>query len=86
MRPAILFPLFASIDTLPGVGPSLAKTLGKLSGERVVDLLWHLPQATIDRRLSPSIASVCASASLSTTRHGRAAAPTESSVRIIAAS
>jgi ATP-dependent DNA helicase RecG len=58
MRPAILFPLFAPIDTLPGVGPSLAKTLTKLAGERVVDLLWHLPQGIVDRRLSPSIASV----------------------------
>ena len=58
MRPAILFPLFAPIDTLPGVGPSVAKALGKLAGGRVVDLLWHLPQAIIDRRLSPSIASV----------------------------
>jgi ATP-dependent DNA helicase RecG len=58
MRPAILFPLFAPIDTLPGVGPSMAKTLSKLAGPRVVDLLWHLPQGIIDRRLSPSIASV----------------------------
>ncbi|MGZ9082034.1 MAG: ATP-dependent DNA helicase RecG [Rhodoplanes sp.] len=58
MRPAILFPLFAPIDTLPGVGPSVAKALGMLAGTRVVDLLWHLPQAIVDRRLSPSIASV----------------------------
>jgi ATP-dependent DNA helicase RecG len=58
MRPPILFPLFAPIDTLRGVGPSLAKTLSKLAGTRVVDLLWHLPQAIIDRRLSPSIAGV----------------------------
>jgi ATP-dependent DNA helicase RecG len=58
MRPAILFPLFAPVDTLPGVGPSMAKTLSKLAGPRVVDLLWHLPQGVVDRRLSPSIASV----------------------------
>ena len=58
MRPAILFPLFAPIDTLPGVGPSMAKTLSKLAGARLVDLLWHLPQGIVDRRLSPSIASV----------------------------
>jgi ATP-dependent DNA helicase RecG len=58
MRPAILFPLFSPVDTLPGVGPSLAKALGKLAGTRVIDLLWHLPQAIVDRRLSPSIASV----------------------------
>src|SRR5512132_3645442 len=58
MRPAVLFPLFAPIDTLPGVGPSMAKTLSKLAGPRVVDLLWHLPQGIVDRRLSPSIAGV----------------------------
>jgi ATP-dependent DNA helicase RecG len=58
MRPAILFPLFAPIDTLPGIGPSMAKTLSKLAGPRVVDLLWHLPQGIVDRRLSPSIAGV----------------------------
>jgi ATP-dependent DNA helicase RecG len=58
MRPAILFPLFAPIDTLPGVGPSMAKTLSKLAGPRLVDLLWHLPQGIVDRRLSPSIAGV----------------------------
>ena len=58
MRPAVLFPLFAPIDTLPGVGPSMAKALSKLAGPRVVDLLWHLPQGIVDRRLSPSIAGV----------------------------
>ena len=58
MRPAILFPLFAPVDTLPGVGPSMGKTLSKLAGPRVVDLLWHLPHGLIDRRLAPSIAGV----------------------------
>jgi ATP-dependent DNA helicase RecG len=58
MRPAILFPLFAPIDTLPGVGPFMAKALSKLAGPRIVDLLWHLPQGIVDRRLSPSIASI----------------------------
>jgi ATP-dependent DNA helicase RecG len=58
MRPAILFPLFAPVDTLPAVGPSVAKTLNKLAGPRIVDLLWHLPQGIVDRRLSSSIADV----------------------------
>ncbi len=58
MRPAILFPLFAPIDTLPGVGPFMAKALSKLAGPRIVDLLWHLPQGIVDRRLSPSIHGV----------------------------
>ena len=58
MRPAVLFPLFAAIATLPGVGPALAKTLQRLAGGRVVDLLWHLPQSVVDRRLAASIAAV----------------------------
>ena len=58
MRPTILFPLFAPVKTLPGVGSSMAKTLSKLAGPRVVDLLWHLPQGLIDRRVAPSIAGV----------------------------
>ncbi len=43
MRPESLFPLYASLDTLKGVGPSLVKTLKRLGMQRVVDLIWHLP-------------------------------------------
>ena len=56
MRPAILFPLFAEIRSLPGVGPRIGAAVERLAGARVVDLLWHLPNAVIDRRFSPSIA------------------------------
>ena len=56
MRPAILFPLFAEIRSLPGVGPRIGAAVERLAGPRVVDLLWHLPNAVIDRRFSPSIA------------------------------
>ena len=38
MRPAILFPLFAEIRTLSGVGPKLEKLIGKVAGPRLVDL------------------------------------------------
>jgi len=55
MRPSVLFPLFTPTDQLPGVGPALVKTLRRLAGERVVDLLWHAPQGIVDRRLVPSI-------------------------------
>ena len=34
MRPAVLFPLFAAIATLPGVGPALAKTLAAAGRRR----------------------------------------------------
>ncbi|HEX9648739.1 MAG TPA: DEAD/DEAH box helicase, partial [Alphaproteobacteria bacterium] len=56
MRPEILNPLFAPVTALPGVGRRLAAPLGRLAGPRVVDLLWHLPSAVIDRRFSPKVA------------------------------
>ncbi|NBB82046.1 MAG: ATP-dependent DNA helicase RecG [Alphaproteobacteria bacterium] len=56
MRPQILYPIFADVGTLPGVGPKIAKLLAKLAGPRVVDLLWHLPSGVIDRRETPTIA------------------------------
>ncbi len=56
MRPEILFPLFASVRSLPGVGPKIAPAVERLAGPRVVDLLWHLPTGTIDRRYAPTIA------------------------------
>jgi ATP-dependent DNA helicase RecG len=60
MRPALLDPLFAPAETLPGVGPKNAKLINKLldrpQGARVVDVLFHLPYAVIDRRARPKIA------------------------------
>ena len=59
MRPAILDPLFAPASALPGVGPKNAKLFDKLldrpHGARVLDLLFHLPIAAIDRRARPKI-------------------------------
>jgi ATP-dependent DNA helicase RecG len=56
MRPEILFPLFASVTGLPGIGPRLAKPIEALAGPHVVDLCWHLPSGLIDRRFAPKIA------------------------------
>jgi ATP-dependent DNA helicase RecG len=62
MRPAILDPLFASVSSLPGVGPKVADLLVKLLDRetiddcRVVDLLFHAPSSLIDRREQPGIA------------------------------
>ncbi|MGQ0660121.1 ATP-dependent DNA helicase RecG [Sphingosinicella sp.] len=42
--------MFAEIETLKGVGPTLAKPLHKLGLERVVDALFHLPTGCIDRK------------------------------------
>ncbi|MGE3623632.1 MAG: ATP-dependent DNA helicase RecG [Bdellovibrionales bacterium] len=55
MRPDILFPLFAAITGLKGIGPRLAPLYKKLCGEYVVDLLWHLPVTAIDRSYSPQL-------------------------------
>ncbi len=56
MRPAVLFPLFKPLSSLPGLGPKLAKLAEKLAGPHAVDLLWHLPGGIIDRRFAPKIA------------------------------
>jgi ATP-dependent DNA helicase RecG len=56
LRPEILFPLFAPVTSLPGVGPRSAKPIEALAGPQVVDLCWHLPSAVIDRRYAPKIA------------------------------
>ena len=50
MRPEVLYPLFKPIDTLKGVGPRLKPALERLAGAHVVDLLWHLPSGSVDRR------------------------------------
>ena len=57
MRPEILFPLFAPVGSLQGVGPRLSKLFEPLAGEKVLDLCWHLPSGLIDRRYSPQLAS-----------------------------
>ena len=49
MRPDVLNPLFAEVDTLPGVGPQIAKALKRIGITRVVDMLYHLPSGVIER-------------------------------------
>ncbi len=58
MRPEILFPLFAPVTRLPGIGPRLEKLYERLAGPHVADLLWHLPTGIIDRRFRPSVSEV----------------------------
>lgn len=52
MRPNILYSLFSPLDTLSGVGRKYAPLLTGLCGDKVIDLLWHLPSGLIDRRCS----------------------------------
>ena len=56
MRPLSLSPLFAHVTSLPGIGPRWGKLVEKLAGSLVVDLLWHLPFAVVDRRHAPEVA------------------------------
>ncbi|MFQ5346928.1 MAG: ATP-dependent DNA helicase RecG [Rhodothalassiaceae bacterium] len=57
MRPPRLFPLFADISALPGVGPRNRALFERVAGGgRVIDLLWHLPTGLVDRRRRPKIA------------------------------
>jgi len=61
MRPSLLDPLFAAITSLPGIGPKLEKLFARLfdrEAPRVVDLLFHLPSGTIDRRARPKLRDV----------------------------
>ncbi len=52
MRPESLFPLFAPIATLKGVGARVGPLLERLAGPRVRDVLFLLPQDLIVRRVS----------------------------------
>src|ERR1700710_2170687 len=57
MRPAILFPLFAEIRTLAGVGPKLEKLIRKVAGPRLTDLVFDLPVGVVDRSYRPKLAA-----------------------------
>ena len=52
MRPSILYPLFAPISTIKGIGDKYAKLIHKLCGEKIMDILFHLPFNVIDRTFS----------------------------------
>jgi ATP-dependent DNA helicase RecG len=56
MRPQSLTPLFAQVTSLPGIGPRLGKLVERLAGTLVLDVLWHLPLAIVDRRNAPKVA------------------------------
>ena len=49
-RPPALFPLFAAIDTLPGVGPKSRDALAQMGVERPRDLILTLPTSGVTRR------------------------------------
>lgn len=51
MRDPVLYPFYADLASLPGIGPKMRPVLARLiGGETVLDLLYHLPTNWIDRR------------------------------------
>ena len=50
MRPEILNNLFASVQSLSGIGTATADHLKRLGCERVIDLCWHMPASVMNRR------------------------------------
>ena len=58
VRPAILDILFQPVSALAGVGTHLSKTLTRLAGSDIVDLVSHLPVGLIDRRYMPKVAEL----------------------------
>ena len=50
MRPDILNPLFAEVETLDDVGPKMKKPLDRLGLTRVRDVAYHLPERFVTRR------------------------------------
>jgi ATP-dependent DNA helicase RecG len=52
MRPEILFPYFAGVGTVKGVGPKIAPILEQHAGEHVRDLVFLLPSGVIRRPLT----------------------------------
>ena len=57
-RPEILFPLFAPVTGLPGIGPKSAKLFERLDATRLVDLILTVPTGVEDRRLRTDLSDV----------------------------
>ena len=56
MRPEILYPLFEDVANLSGVGDKTAKLMHNLlRGNRIIDLMFHLPANIVDRSYCPLI-------------------------------
>ena len=62
-RPDVLSPVFASVQSLEGIGPKLLLLVKKalnlppgVAEPRIIDLLWHMPTGVIDRRAQPVLA------------------------------
>ncbi len=73
-----LSPLFAPLTSLRGIGPTAAALIAKVAGgERLIDLLFHMPDSYLDRRNRPLIRDArpgtVATLSVEVVRHERPA-------------
>ena len=57
-RPEALFPLFAALESMPGIGPKAARAFEALGVTRPRDLLFLLPHSGVDRSLRASVRDV----------------------------
>jgi ATP-dependent DNA helicase RecG len=74
----LLSPLFAPLTSLRGIGPAVAKLIARAAGgERLIDLLFHMPESYLDRSLRPTIrdarAGTVATLAVEVVRHERPA-------------
>ncbi len=75
-----LAPLFEPLTSLKGVGPAQAKLMARVTGgDRIIDLLFRLPNSYVDRRAQPTVAEVrpgsVATLALELVRHETPASP-----------
>ncbi|MDO5641529.1 MAG: ATP-dependent DNA helicase RecG [Paracoccus sp. (in: a-proteobacteria)] len=72
-RPPVLFPLFAEIRTLPGIGPKSSESLANMQITRPRDLIFTLPSGGILRRTVARLADLAppeiAIVTVTVTRH-----------------
>ncbi|CAM3208180.1 ATP-dependent DNA helicase RecG [Paracoccus aminovorans] len=59
-RPEVLFPLFAGVETLAGVGPRAAESFAQMGVTRLRDVILTLPHSGIRRRRIARLAEACA--------------------------
>jgi len=57
-KPSELEPVFRPVTELGGIGTHMSRMLVKVAGPEIVDMLWHLPVALLDRRYTPKIAEL----------------------------
>lgn len=57
-RPEALFPLYAELETLEGVGPKTARAFAGIGVEKPKDLLFLLPHSGIDRSRRASVRDI----------------------------